>query len=258
MLGGLIYFMKIPKISNRSLPVVLGGIAILLTTGLVTRHALGSDHADTPEIAMTPGADLTDVFIFPSAENPNNVVLAMCVSPLIPAGQSATRAFDPNVLYQFKIDNTGDSVEDLVIQAKFDGGSSTNQLASVVGPTAPSMTGTQSKALKSTATGYVGSTFTTPDGVKVFTGPREDPFFFDLEQFFTIFPDRSSPLDATKIQPVGQENTPRATTWRPVGAAKDFLKDLNVLSIVVEVPKTMIKGSGDGKVRLWCTTSKVK
>jgi hypothetical protein len=248
--------MKIPKIPIRSHVAVLGSVALLATAGLLTRHALGSDHADTPEIAMTPGTDLTDVFMFPSSENPGNVVLAMTVSPLIPAGQASSRAFDPNVLYQFKIDNTGDSVEDLVIQAKFDGGSGTSQLAMIADPSAPAMAGAQSKALSATASGNVGSTFTTPGGMKVFTGPREDPFFFDLEQFFTILPDRASPLDATKIQPVGQESTPRAATWRAAGAAKDFLKDLNVLSIVVEVPKSAIKGSGDGKVRLWCTTSK--
>jgi hypothetical protein len=242
--------------TSRQIVRLTCGLCVLAVGGFFIRHAFSSDHADTPEIAASPGVDLTDVFIFPSAENTNNVVLAMNVSPLIPAGQSSTRSFDPNVLYQFKIDNTGDGMEDLVIQAKFDGGSSTGQVVSIAGPSAPRITGTQSQALNATATGNVGSTFTTPSGMRVFTGPREDPFFFDLEQFFTILPDRASPLDPSKIQPVGQENTPRATSWRAVGSAKDFLKDLNVLSIVVEVPKSAIKGNADGKVRLWCTTSK--
>jgi Domain of unknown function (DUF4331) len=237
-------------------PLLITSTLVIALGGVIVRHAVSSDHADTPEIATSPGTDITDVFMFPSAENPNNVVLAMTVSPLIAAGQSTTRSFDPNVLYQFKIDNTGDSVEDLVIQAKFDNGSSTNQIASIVGPSAPRMKGTQSMALSFSDSGNVGSTFTTGNGMRVFTGPREDPFFFDLEQFFTILPDRASPLDPTKIQPVGEESKPRATAWRPVATAKDFLKDLNVLAIVVEVPKSAIKGTGDGKVRLWCTTSK--
>jgi Domain of unknown function (DUF4331) len=247
--------MKIPiRPSLRSL--LAGGTILLALGGVLVRHAVSSDHADTPEIAASPGTDITDVFMFPSTENPNNVVLAMTVSPLIGAGQSATRSFDPNVLYQFKIDNTGDSVEDLVIQAKFDNGSSTNQIASVVGPSVPAITGAQSKALSFNDSGNVGSIFTTSGGMRVFTGPREDPFFFDLEQFFTILPDRASPLDPTKIQPVGEESKPRATTWRTAANAKDFLKDLNVLAIVIEVPKSAIKGNADGKVRLWCTTSK--
>src|SRR5690349_8701212 len=63
-------------------------------------------------------------------------------SPLTPAATAAAR-FDPNALYQIKIDNTGDAVEDMVIQVMFD--DSTNaqgqlvgaQKVSVVGPVAP-------------------------------------------------------------------------------------------------------------------------
>src|SRR5258707_15607278 len=76
-----------------------------------------SDHADTPEIAASPGTDITDVYMFPSSTSSNHIVLAMNVHPLIGPGQGPNASFDPNVLYQFKIDNNGDGVEDLVIQA---------------------------------------------------------------------------------------------------------------------------------------------
>ena len=85
--------------------------AILITRG----HA--SDHADTPNIAANPGEDITDVYMFPSPTNANNVVLVMNVHPLINPGSGPSTYFDPNVLYQLKIDNSGDGVEDLVIQA---------------------------------------------------------------------------------------------------------------------------------------------
>src|SRR3982751_2050178 len=87
---------------------VLFAAALALAPIVLLTHARGSDHADTPAIAQRQGTDLTDVFIFPSPTNANNVVLAMCVHPLIPTGQAAGVTFDPNVLYQFKIDNTGD------------------------------------------------------------------------------------------------------------------------------------------------------
>ena len=55
----------------------------------------------------------------------------------------------------------------------------------------------------------------------------------------------------------------RSKRWRIVrslrrapGAARDFLAGLNVLSIVVEVPRARLKGAGSGKIALWCTTSK--
>ena len=92
----------------------------------VSMSIKASDHGDTAENFNRIGADLTDVFIFPSPENDDNVVLVMDVHGLIPAGQSAS--FDPGVLYQFKIDTTGDNVEDLVIQAKFFGTGASQQV----------------------------------------------------------------------------------------------------------------------------------
>ena len=93
---------------------VRGATAIVMPLSLL-QIARGSDHADTPDNAANPGQDLTDVYVFPSPSDSNNVVLAMNVSPLITPAQIGTRRFDPNVLYQFKIDNTGDNIEDLVI-----------------------------------------------------------------------------------------------------------------------------------------------
>jgi hypothetical protein len=230
------------------------GVVVLTGLGLTARRAFSSDHADTPQIAATPGTDISDVFIFPSASNPNNVVLAVCVSPLI--GPGASRYFDPSVLYQFKIDNSGDNVEDLVIQARFEGEGASQQVR-IAGPAAPKMTGTSNKALSPyVVAGTFGTTFTPTPGMTVFAGKREDPFFFDLEQFFTILPDRKTPLDPAAL-PAGQNpHAPQATTWRAPGVAQDFLKGFNVLSIVVEVPRSQLRGAGDGKISLWCTTSK--
>ena len=239
------------SLTKRSLAVA--GTALILTAGWIgVRQARGSDHADTPQIAAAPGTDLTDVFVFPSPTNSNNVVLALCVSPLIPTG--GTRAFDPNVLYQFKIDNTGDNVEDLVIQARFEG-VGTDQKVFISGPVAPPRTGTMSEATTPySISGVFNTPFTPASGMQVFAGVREDPFFFDLEQFFTILPDRATPITGTAV-PLAEANTPKATTWRAAGSAKDFLAGFNVLSIVVELPKSALKGSS-GKIAVWCTTSK--
>lgn len=225
-------------------------LAIIAVSAGVHFKAHASDHADTPAIAASPGVDLTDVFMFPSPSNPNNVVLAMNVHPLIPTGQGGTVSFDPSVLYQFKIDNVGDHKEHLVIQAKFIG-DGPNQEIHITDPVAPSMHGVQS-VLQPTdkVFGTINRSFTTSTGMKVFAGAREDPFFFDLNQFFTILPDRATPITGT---PVANPDQPQAATFRAPGAAKDFLAGLNVLSIVVELPKSQL---GTGKIGLWCTTSK--
>lgn len=219
-------------------------LAALLFTGLVVPAALigtsqASDHADTPTIASNPGTDLTDVYIFPSPSDSNKVVLAMNVNPLIGPGQGPSKSFDPNVLYQLKIDTNGDEIEDKVLQFKFSGTGS-SQTVSVVGPIRPSMTGVTSEMGRPYATtGKINETFSPTGDMKVFAGAREDPFFFDLEQFFTILPDRATPITGV---PVEDPNTPKATSWRAPGEAKDFLSNggYNVLSIVVELPRNML------------------
>ena len=118
------------------------------------------------------------------------------------------------------------------------------------------MTGTQSRVLASLGTtGTMGTAFSPTAGMQVFAGVREDPFFFDLEQFFTILPDRATPINGKPI-PVADANTPKATSWRAPGVAKDFLANYNLLSIVIELPKSQLKGAGNGKIGVWATTSK--
>ena len=233
------------------------GLAVLLAPIALLTPTHASDHADTPMIAAQPGTDLTDVFMFPSATDPDKVVLAMNVHPLIIAGQGRSVNFDPNVLYQFKIDNNGDAVEDLVIQARFKG-SGPNQKVKISRPSKPERTGSINTLVEDDDDdyGYLNRTFRAEGGMKVFAGGREDPFFFDLEQFFNIFPDRATPLTGI---PISNPNTPQLGTWRPAGSAVDFLSNggYNVLSIVVEVPKSKLlrKHGVSTVVGLWCTTS---
>lgn len=238
---------------SRKVLVGVGAVALISTVVATTRWATASDHAGTVETVSKPGTDLSDLHIFPGS-NPNNVVLAMSVRPLIPAGQGtpAKFSFDTDVLYQFKIDNTGDNVEDLVIQAKFFG-SGPNQQVFISGPVKPTRTGTISvREAPNPTSGTINQAFSPIPGMQVFAGPREDPFFFDLEQFGNILPDRLVPPGLKPPPPAGQENTPMAASWRPPGAAKDFLANFNVLAIVVELPKARL---GNGKINVWETTS---
>jgi len=247
--------------SRKKLAALIGAAvltpAVIFSIATTTR---GSDHADTPTIAATPGADLTDVFVFPSPNDPNNVVLVMNVHPLIPSGQSASISFDPDVLYQFKIDNVGDNVEHLVIQMKATG-TGPNQTINIAGPLPPRMTGINSTLLiqPGLTPGTINKAFSPQPGITAFCGAREDPFFFDLNQFFKILPDRATPLtgaaDPTPDTPKDTSFNPKvASGGRP--AASDFLTGYNVLSIVVELPRAELIGKGNGKIGVWCTTSK--
>ena len=234
------------------------------TLGMVVARLRASDHADTAENYNRIGADLTDVFIFPSATDPTHVVLAMDVHGLIPTGQGPATSFDTRVLYQFKIDVNGDNVEDYVIQAKFNG-SGPNQQVLVAGPIKPPTTGTTSYfARRLPTTGTINQTFSPAPGVTAFAGAREDPFFFDLSRFYQIFPDRMTPLTGQQVN-YPNPNAPHLLTFRgfppnnfggDTSPSMDYLAGLNVLSLVVDLPRASLSNNGTiGVIHVWATTS---
>src|SRR5262249_51240703 len=111
-----------------------------------------ADHRDAPAIALDQPGDINDVYAF--VRN-GQVVLALAVNSLTPAG---TRPFfAPDVLYQFKIDNNGDFIEDLVIQATFSapGGVNVGQTMTLRGPVRPRTTGVVNLPLTNALAGVV-------------------------------------------------------------------------------------------------------
>lgn len=224
---------------NKKLTGLVGVGSLVLLAGLATlRPATASDHADTREVVQRGGSDISDVYMFESKEDSKNYVLVMNVNPLISQGAGPSAFFDPDVLYQFKLDQNQDGIEDRVIQVMFEG-TGTDQVVKVVGPLPPNEVGTTNTVVSGFGTsGKINQTFSPRAGVKVFAGAREDSFFFDLEQFFVILPDRGVPPGLTT--PPANPNQPQSTTWRAPGTAVDFLSNggFNVLSIVIELPKS--------------------
>ena len=149
--------------------------ALLLVFFQAVPPAWASDHQDTTFLATKlTAADLTDLYVFESPSNPANVVLAMDFDPLITPGE--VRPFDPAVLYQFKIDNTGDGVEDLVLQFQ-NLGKGRKQAVVVRGPAKPKKVGTESSLIGVSATGPLDQAFTAGN-LKVFRGHSQRPVLF--------------------------------------------------------------------------------
>jgi hypothetical protein len=245
--------MNLRKISRR----LLFSAAILAPLGLAF-PSLASDHADTADIFNRIGGDMTDVYIFPSPTHPANVVLVLDCHGLIPGGVHDV-SFDPRMLYQFKIDNTGGFVEDLVIQVKF-GRPGPAQKVYVAGPHKPFTTGTRAIfARRLRGVGVINEPFQPIHRMHVFAGLRADSFFFDVGRFNSIFPDRATPLTGKQVDfaSVRAANTPQQPGFLPPGEAADFLAGLNCLSIVVELPRAALAppGKPPGVIRLWETTS---
>lgn len=225
---------------------LLGGVA------LVSRTVLASDHQDTPDVELSPRMDINDVYAFPGS-TPDRIALVLDTSSPITPAQGPTAAFDPNLLYQFKIDNTGDGIEDKVLQVSFTG-SGSGQKVAVRGPVAPNEPG-QRNTLVTTGpqvTGSINSIAGTASGTQVFAGLRDDPFFLDLEQFFRIVPDRKPVSGALSQLP----DAPTASSFRPVGAAVDYLRGLNTLAIVIELPVAQLTAGGTSKLGIWATISR--
>jgi hypothetical protein len=210
---------------------------------------LASDHQDTPEVELNPRMDINDVYAFPGS-TADRIALVMTTSSPI-AGQNAS--FDPNLLYQIKIDNGGDAREDLVFQITFNTGQTAAQQVKVIGPVSPTVQGTQSVLVNTAAAveGPVGTNLGSATGIQVFAGLRADPFFIDLEQFFNIIPDRRPSTGA-----LSGPSTPTASAFRNPGV--DLLRPFNALAIVIELPKSQILASTatDAKFGVWATISR--
>ena len=225
-------------------------VATVGTAGVI-RLARGSDHQDTPEVELNPATDMTDVYAFPGA-SPDRTVLVLNTWAFITPAQTSSTYFDPNVLYQLKIDNNTDGVEDKVIQITFDGTGS-DQTVSVRGPLVPPVVGAMANRIATVppaVSGPINTVLASADGMQVFAGWRDDPFFIDLEQFFRIIPDRK-PVTGPLAQ---LPDTPSASAFRTPGI--DYVAGFNVLSIVIELPTAWLTAGGNPKIGVWGTTSK--
>jgi uncharacterized protein DUF4331 len=231
--------------------ISLALLVVTIGTAGVIRLARGSDHQDTPDVELNPATDMTDVYVFPAA-SAGRTVLVLNTWAFITPAQTASTYFDPNVLYQFKIDNNTDGIEDKVIQITFDGTGS-GQTVAVRGPLVPPVTGAMGNLVANDAPAVVGKINTvlgSSDGMQVFAGWRDDPFFIDLEQFFRILPDRK-PVTGPLAQ---LPDAPSASAFRNPGV--DYVAGFNVLSIVIELPTAWLTAGGNAKIGVWGTTSR--
>ena len=197
---------------------------LLLTALALLATAVGivwaADHIDAPAVTSTT-SDITDYYAFQSPDNPDNMVFVANLRGLMDPAATANARFDEQVMVEFNIDNTGDAVEDLVIQATFRDGK-----VQVYGPVTPTETGLISQVeadggrVEAEITQYNESAITgAGKGMKVFAGPRDDPFFFDFAQYSEII-------------------AGNATSFNNPGS--DTFAGTNVLSVVIEVPKSML------------------
>ena len=235
----------------------LAALVIVAGSALTVRQLMASDHQDTPLVELSPRFDVNDVYAFPSPSNPRNTVLVLGTSsPLTPAQTpSFTFGNKDQELYQLKVDNTGDAREDLVLQFTFTGRPG-RQKVTMRGPMKPASVGTVNTLVEGKAIRGYTNTVIQSGAVKLFAGPRDDPFFIDLEQFFRILPDRRPEGGPLSTITQGPLTFREATGANP---AVDFLRGINDMAIVVELPTAMLTNRAtNGRFGVWGTTSKAR
>jgi len=202
------------------------------TFAIIGLALYAADHIDAPAVAGG-SSDITDYYAF-QAENTNNLVFVANIQGLLSPSATAAAKFDENVMVEFNIDTNNDKVEDLVIQAIPRDGK-----MYFFGPYTPSSTGLNSSLpMDDSEYGVDITTYGanpiigTKGGMKFFAGPRDDPFFMDFARYGEIIGGNASSF-----------NNPGADTFAGT----------NVLSIVVEVPKAMIGGTGT--INTWVTSN---
>jgi hypothetical protein len=201
------------------------GISIVLVGSF---FLIAADHIDAPAVQGS-ASDITDFYAF-QGEDTNSIAFVVNTQGLLSPTATGSATFNENTLIEINIDTSGDSVEDLVIQAIPRG-----DRMYFFGPVAPSSTGLNSvietAGTESSVeiTSYGSNAITaTNNGMQFFAGPRDDPFFMDFAQY-------------------GEIIAGNATGFNDPGT--DTFAGSNVLSIVVEVPKSQIGGTGT--INVW-------
>ncbi len=262
----------------KQLKAVVGfGMALLV---LFPASLFASSHREAPISALDHSADVTDWYAFVSYDHPDRVTMILNVDGFLePSNGPNYFPFDPNVLYEMKVDNNHDGVEDITFQFRFNTeirqpGVFTGFVGEIGGfppITALEGPGSQGLSLRQTYTVTMikngvatdltddRTLFAVPsnsgpltmpkyqdlfnqgvyelgNGVRVFAGTVDDPFYIDLGAAFDSFNFRMG---------VGGILSPKTDADDRHNYAPDAVAGFNVNSIVLEVPIAMLTVDGE-------------
>ncbi len=231
--------------------------------------AFGSDHDDGEIDLKGRSLNLTDLYAFRESNqsglttDAGDLILIMNTNPRSLPGQQYF--FSTQAEYSFHITRVASKTarptgkEDIRISFKFQPPNENNvQPFSVTMIKDPSLATKKTFTASKTNNGNMIATTSIAKskeddlrvnffkldgrGMMVFAGLREDPFFFDVEKFFSVRAD----LAAGKP----------FTGFSPPNKARDFTKNYNVNTIVLRVPAEFLEKNNSGPVfDIWETIS---
>lgn len=215
---------------------------------------------------------MPDVFAFLNPNDPDKLVLSLNVNPFANASENPSYRFAEDYLYQFKIDNNGDAIEDFVVQTIFSPGQpqpyemrfgppnnpNTSRLSPVVDTLINVSPICQGKTYHGSVNGDTpgippGNNGAgrnpqpgTQAGVRCFVGIRDDPFVTDVGQ--AVFRIGLNPNPTRNFngheQDVFREVNP-ALRGRPLdpldnNSGLDGFGGFNATVISIEIPKSFV------------------
>jgi hypothetical protein len=233
-----------------SFSLVLLAVLVALPWGVVR----SADHRDSPLSGLDPSADINDVYVFVNPLDSTKVIFAMTVNGFAVPAVRSSYSFGPDVLYQLKIDTTGDGKEDLVIQATFDGfenekdprceTTAGGQFFNVIGPAKPLNVGAVSHLLRrGPEVSGCTNTVLSSDGLRAWAGLADDPFVVDIGQLNRILGNAQDVFRGFTSPALGDL---RGRDKRQDGTSQDGTSGVdsfggfNTSALVVEVPISMI------------------
>lgn len=197
-----------------------------------------SDHISGPRAIADPVGDITDLYVFPSPEQPGQLVLVMNVCPFV----DPSAFFSDAITYRFRlrpitIARTGPA-------AAFAVGESEWTLECIFeAPAAREGSAALTQRGRCTAsTGDVVSFIVNDEqggrasGIRAFAGVRSDPFFIGVTALRNMVTTLQLALPDTRNDP-----------GRTSGNGANTLSGTNVLSIVLEVESARLLGA-DGSL----------
>jgi hypothetical protein len=219
----------------------LTALTVSLMLILATPRLRAADHRDSPTADATSEGDITDFFSFLDPNDATKIVFIMNVNPFAVPGDSSTYRYSHELLYQFKIDSTGDAQEDTVIQFVFSDtpACASGQSLLVYGPGTPARTGARNIVMGGLPSiSGCTNTLLQANGMAVFTGLRDDPFVFDFGQFTRILKGTQDVFRDLPTTPLGH------LRGRPLHAdgtsGVDNFGGFNVSAVAIELPVSQV------------------
>jgi Domain of unknown function (DUF4331) len=243
-----------PKFAQKLL--VFGGVslAVLAVATSLPKALIASDHDDGEVDTKGRNLSLTDLYAFREKDqNPgaatDDLMLVMNTNPRSVARQQYF--FSTNARYEFKLtrvadkDATPTGQEDVTLRFEFAAPNAQNQqqIKFTVIQDGKEISATNLRTTPLNASRpMVNELAANGSKLAVFAGLREDPFFFDVEQFFRVR--------------AGALGTGPAVGFRPANQALDFAKGYNVNAIALRIPRKFIQGATNATTfDIWETIS---